>query len=136
MASGTRRGRPCESRPLVESSTSTVRFVVAMLLSHRFAGAQAPAHVVRQILERLSDRQLVFRVPRLGVGGECLTKLLGTTEAAARGEVFAQRIALLVLLPHEEPPEVGVADERDAEHVQKLPLEPIRALVDFPYARN
>src|SRR3954462_7270469 len=77
VPSATRRGRPCASRPLVESSTSTVRFVVAMLFPHLLALAQATLHVGRQVVKSRGDRKLVHRIPRFRIGGERLPELLG-----------------------------------------------------------
>src|SRR5918998_6549225 len=103
--SGTRRGRPWASTPVVASSTSTVRFVVAMpLLPRLLAGAEPPPHVVGELLEGVGDRQLFHGVARLGIRRERLPQLLRPAEAAAQGEVLAQREALLVLLPHQEAP--------------------------------
>src|SRR3954468_3144857 len=135
---GTRCGRPCASRPLVESSTSTVRRVVAMpvLFPRLLASAQPPAHVVRQILKRLSDRELLLRVPRLRICRERLPQLLGAAETTAKGKVLPQRIPFLVLLPHQQSAQIGVAREADAEHVVALPLHPIGGAVDAPYARH
>src|SRR5215467_6542534 len=116
-ASGTRRGRPCASIPVVDNSTSIVRFVVAMLLARPLAGGETPPHVRRQILERLRDGQLILRVARFRIRGERLPKLLGAAEAAAQRKVLSQRIPFLVLLPHEDAAQVRVSRELDAEHV-------------------
>src|ERR1043166_4494382 len=136
VASGTRRGRPCESRPVVESSTSTVRLVVAMLLPPLLAGVEASLHVLREILERLDDRQLVHRVARFRIRGQRLAQLFRTREASAKREVLSQWEALLVLLPHQNAAQVGMPGELDAEHVVALALEPIGRLVDVPHARH
>src|SRR5690606_5155201 len=130
---GVRMGRPCASTPALPSATSTVRFS-AMLLSDLFAGAEPLAHLFRQILERLRDRQLLHGVARFGIGGQRLTKLLGAAEPAAQREALAQRKAFAVLLPHQDPPQVRMADELDAEHVVALALEPVGALVELPHA--
>src|SRR5688500_12748594 len=129
---GTRAGRPCASRPLVESWTSTVRFWVAMswLLSRLLPALQALAHVGGQVLERIRDRELLHRVARLGLRGERLAQLLRAAEAAAEREVLPQRIAFLVLLPHEDAAQVRMPLESDAEHVEALALEPVGALPD------
>src|SRR3954462_12795121 len=125
--SGTRRGRPCASRPLVDSSTSTVRRVVAMrvLFSRLLAGVQPPAHVVREVLELLRDRELLLGVPRFRIRRQRLPQLLGAAEAAAQRKVLPQGIAFLVLLPHQQSAQIGVAREANAEHVVALALHPI-----------
>src|SRR5919197_2407228 len=125
--SGTRCGRPCASRPVVESSTSTVRFVVAMpaLFPRLLAGAKPTPHVLRQILERLGDRQLLLGVARFRIGGECLAELFRATESPAQRKVLAQRIPFPVLLPHENASASRMAGEADAEHVEAFPLEPV-----------
>src|SRR5215217_5755242 len=133
-ASGTRRGRPCASNPVVESSTSTVRFVVAMLLSHLLARSQPALHVVRQILERVGDRQLFLGVARFGIGGQRLPQLLGSAEASASWKVLSQRVAFLIALPHQESAQVRMSDELDPEHVVALTLQPIGAFPDVPHA--
>src|SRR5262249_1340557 len=100
--SGTRFGRPSASRPVVESSTSTVRFFVAMLLSRALAFAKAALHVGREILERIRDRQLFLGVARLGIRGQRLSQLLGAAEPPPQRKILSERIAFLVLLPHEQ----------------------------------
>src|ERR1051326_6843856 len=135
--SGTRCGRPCASRPVVDSSTSTVRFVaMAPLFSRLLARAQARAHVVRQILERLRNRKLFFRVARFGIGGQCLTQLLGSAEPATKRKILPQWIPLLVLLPHQQRAQIRMASEADAEHVVALPLQPVRRSVYAPDTGN
>src|SRR4029079_11979065 len=132
--SGTRCGRPCASRPLVDSSTSTVRRVVAMrdLFSRLLAGAQPPVHVVWQTLERVRDRELFLRVARFGIRRQRLPQLLGATEATAQWKILPQRKAFLVLLPHQQPAQIGMAREATAEHVVALALHPVRGTVDAP----
>src|SRR5207247_9441195 len=66
-------------------------------------------------------------VLRPGVGGERLAHLLRAAEPAAQREVFAQRVAFGVRLPHQDAPQVGMAAERDAEHVVDLALQPVGA---------
>src|SRR6185437_7222775 len=134
--SGTRRGLPCASNPVVDSSTSTVRLVVAMLFSRPLARLEAALHVARQILERVGDGELFFRVAGLRVRRERLSQLLRATEPAAKRKILAQRIPFGILLPHEQAPQVRMAREADAEHVEALPLEPVGALVDVPDARH
>ena len=75
-----RRARSSRARlrPCVSSSPS--------LLSHLLAAAQGAAACPRQVLERIGDRQLFHRVPRLGIRRERLTQLLGAAEAAAQRE--------------------------------------------------
>src|SRR4051794_23302670 len=73
----TRFGRPCASSPVVESWTSTVRFVVAMLFAHLLALVQASSHVGRQVFEGRRDRQLFHGVARFRIRGERLTELFG-----------------------------------------------------------
>src|SRR5574338_845115 len=136
VASGTRRGRPCASSPVVESSTSTVRFTVAMLFPRRLAGAEARPHVGGQVLERLGDGDLFHAVLRLRVLREDLPQLLGAAEPATQREILAERVPLLVLLPHQDAPQVRMADEADAEHVVALALHPVGAPVDVPHARH
>src|SRR5689334_22345172 len=136
VASGTRCGRPCASRPVVESSTSTVRVFVAMLLSHLLAGAQPLTLLERELIERLQHRQLFHRVLGLGVERQDLPQLLGAAEPSAEREVLSQREPLLVLLPHQDAAEIRMAVEPDAEHVVALALHPIRTLVDRPHARD
>src|SRR5919107_1902143 len=65
--SGTRCGRPCASRPLVESSTSTVRRVVAMrlLFSRLLAGTQAPEG---QRAQMPHDLDRLFEIAKLHRG--------------------------------------------------------------------
>src|SRR2546423_12242910 len=109
VASGTRCGRPCASSPEVESATSTVRLVVAMLLSHLLAGAKATLHLRGQILERLGDRELFHRVAGLRVRGERLTQLLRAREPAAERKILSQREAFLVLLPHQQPAQIRMS---------------------------
>src|SRR5690348_11462793 len=136
MTSGTRRGRPCASIPVVDSSTSTVRFVAISPSFPRFLPRAEPApHVVRQILERLRDRQLFLRVARLGIGRERLAQLLRPAEPAPKRKILSQRIAFLVLLPHQQAPQVRMPGEPNTEHVVALPLHPIRAPVDAPHTR-
>src|SRR5206468_5057331 len=130
VASGTRCGRPWASSPVVESSTSTVRVVVGMLLSHLLAAAQPLPLLERELIERLEHRQLFHRVLGLGVQREDLSQLLGAAEPAAQREILPQRIPFLVLLPHQDATQVGMPVEADAEHVVALPLHPIGGLVD------
>src|SRR6476469_4086129 len=129
--SGVRCGRPSGPMPVVETATSTVRRVVAMgaprLLARALARVQAVAHLERQVGECLGDRQLLHRVARLRVRGERLAQLLGAAESAAEREVLAQREALPVLLPHEQAAQVRMPLEANAEHVEALALEPVRA---------
>ena len=77
-----------------------------------------------------------MRVVRFGILRERLAELLGAAEPAAQRKVLPQRIAFLVLLPHQDAAQVGMADERDAEHVVALALQPVGALVDVPHARH
>src|SRR5437867_9476320 len=114
VTSGTRCGRPWASMPDVESSTSTVRFVVATLFSRLLASRQTATHLFGQVFERLRDVQLVHGVARFRVRGERLPKLLGATEAAAQREVLPERIAFVVLLPHEDAAQIRVSFELDA----------------------
>src|SRR5205823_13651053 len=44
-----------------------------------------------------------------------------------QGKVLPQRVAFGVGLPHENAPQIGVTAEGDAEHVVRLPLQPIGA---------
>src|SRR5687768_10176053 len=88
VTNGVRTARPRSSSPVVARATSTVRFVVAMLFPGAFARFQSLPHLVREILERIGDRQLLHRVPRFRIGRQCLTKLLRAREAAAQGEVL------------------------------------------------
>src|SRR3954452_19519747 len=88
VARGTRCGRPCASRPVVESSTSTVRVFVAMLLSHLLAGAQPLPLLERELIEGVQHRQLFHRVLGLGVQREDLAELLGAAESPAEREVL------------------------------------------------
>src|SRR5262245_48043924 len=133
-ARGTRCGRPWASSPVVDSSTSIVRFLVAMvLLPGPLAGAESAAHVVGEVLERLRDGQLFHRVSRLGVRGQRLSQLLRTAEPAAQRKILSQRESFLVLLPHQDATQIGVPQEANAEHVPALALEPIRALVHRPH---
>src|SRR5690348_4580130 len=136
--SGTRCGRPCASIPVVDSSTSTVRFVLAMalLFSRLLARAQPATHIVRQILERLRDRELLLRVARFRIGRERLPQLFRTTESSAQRKVFSQWIPFLVLLPHQEPPQIGMTGKPDPEHVVAFPLHPIGGAIDTPHARH
>src|SRR6478609_4734213 len=122
VASGTRWGRPRASSPVVDSSTSTVRFTVAMLLSHLLAGAEARPHVGGQLLERFDDRDLFHAVLGLWILRENLPQLLRPAEPAAQREVLPQREAFLVLLPHQDPAQVRMPGEADAEHVVALAL--------------
>src|SRR5947207_999033 len=135
---GTRCGRPSASRPVVDSSPSIVRRVVAMpsLFSRRLARAQPPSHVVRQILEGLGDRELLLRVARLRICRERLTQLLRATEPPTKRKILSQRISFLVLLPHQQPPQIRMPGEANAEHVEAFPLEPIRAPIHAPNARD
>src|SRR5882724_12141549 len=64
---------------------------------------------------------------RLGVGAERLPYLLGATEAAPQGKVLPQRVAFGVGLPHEDAAQIGMTAEGDAEHVERLPLQPVGA---------
>src|SRR5262249_5997237 len=50
-------------------------------------------------------------------------------------EVLAQRMAL-VIRRHQDPAQVGVAVEGDAEHVVHLALEPVRSLPHVPHRRR
>src|SRR5207237_3945322 len=136
-SNGTRCGRPAASRPVVDSSTSTVRFEVAIrrLLSRLLTRAQAASHVVRQVIERLRDRELLFRVPRLRVRGQRLPQLLGTTEPSAQRKILAQWKPLPVLLPHQQASQVRMPNEANAEHVEALALEPIGAAIHLPHTR-
>src|SRR5206468_6053003 len=134
VASGTRCGRPCASSPVVESSTSTVRVVVAMLLSHLLAAAQPLTLLERELVERLQHRQLFHRVLGFRVQREDLSQLLGATEAPPQREILPQWESFLVLLPHQDAAQVRMSVELDAEHVVALPLHPIGALVDLPHA--
>src|SRR6476646_1285939 len=127
VTSGTRCGRPCASRPVVERSTSTVRVFVAMLLSHLLAGAQPLTLLERELIERLENRQLFHRVLGLGIQREDLTELLGAAEPTTEREVLPQGEALLVLLPHQDAAQIWMSLEADAEHVVALPLHPIGA---------
>src|SRR5688572_17934773 len=96
------------------------------LLPCLLPGVETASHFVRQLLERVCDRQLLHRVPRFRVCGERLPQLLRPTESPAQREVLSEWVAFLVLLPHEKATEIGVSHEADAEHVVALPLEPIR----------
>src|SRR6476469_1461840 len=131
---GLRTKRPSASTPAVPSATSTVRVVVAMLFPRPFAAGESAAHVFGEILERLRDRQLFHGVASLGGDPNRLTKMLRSTEAATQREILAQRMPFPIRLPHENASQIGMAGERDAEHVVALALEPIRALVDGPDA--
>src|SRR5215218_5989065 len=129
--SARRTGRPWASVEVVPRATSTVRFVVAIAsLPRRLAALEAAAHVVRKVRERLGHRELLHGVARFRVGGEHLPELLGAAEAAAQREVLPQREPLAIPLPHQEAAQVGMPEEADAEHVEALALEPIRAPVD------
>ncbi len=64
---------------------------------------------------------------RLGIGRQRLAGLLGPAEMATKREVFAERKALRVRLPHQDPPQIGVSGEHHAEHVVHLTLQPVRA---------
>src|SRR5688572_6630157 len=134
VTNGVRTGRPRSSSPVVARATSTVRFVVAMLFPGALARFQSLAHLVGKILERVGDRQLLHRVPRFRIGGQCLTQLLRAREAAAQGEVLSQWVPFSILLPHENAPQVGVPGESYAEHVVALALEPIGSAVHRPHA--
>src|SRR5689334_13437260 len=136
VASGTRCGRPCASRPVVESSTSTVRVFVAMLLSHLLARAQPLTLLERELVIRLQHGQLLHRVLGLGIQREDLPELLGAAEPSTEREVLPQREAFLVLLPHQDAAQIRMAVEADAEHVVALALHPIGTLVDRPDARH
>src|ERR1039458_3675484 len=128
---GTRCGRPWASMPVVESSTSSVRLV---LLTGLLTARDPGAHVQRELFECVGDGQLLHRVARFRVRGERLPELFRAAETAAEGGGLSQRISFLELLPHEDPPEVGMPGETDAEHVVAFALEPVRALVDGPDA--
>src|SRR5205814_1928010 len=106
------------------------------LLSRLLAGGEPLAHRVGQVFVRLRDAQLFHRIARFRIGGERLAQLLRAAEASTEREVLSEREALTVLLPHQDAPQVGMALEADAEHVEALALDPIRALVDRPHARH
>src|SRR5665213_461192 len=131
---GVRTARPSESTPAVPSATSTVLVLVAILLARPFAAGEAATHVVREILERLRDGELLHGVAAFRRDAQRLTELLGAAEAATQRKILAQRIALAIRLPHQNATQIGVPSERDAEHVEALALEPIRGFVDRPHA--
>src|SRR5450432_1269718 len=131
---GVRTARPSESTPAVPSATSTVLVVVAMLLTRPFAAGQATTHVFGEILERLRHRELLHRVATFRRDAQRLAQLLGTAEATAQREILSQGIALPIRLPHQNPPQIRVPLEGDAEHVEALALEPIRGFVNGPHA--
>src|SRR4029079_2009194 len=107
-----------------------------LLFSCRLAAAEALPHVRRQVLERVSDRKFFHRIPRLGIGRESLPQLLRATESTTQRKIFSQRIAFAILLPHEDPSQIGMPDEANPEHVEALALEPIRGFIDRPDAGN
>src|SRR2546427_1286154 len=53
------------------------------------------------------------RVIRFRIDVERLAHLLGSGEAAAQREAFAQGVALRVGLPHQDAPQIGMAAEGD-----------------------
>src|SRR5882762_462512 len=131
---GTRVARPWASMPGVASSSSTVRLLTARCSLGRFrndaplTAAEPVTHVVRQVARGLDDRQLFQRVIRFRIDVERLPYLLGAGETAAQREALPQRVALGVGLPHQDASQVGVATERDAEHVEDFPFQPVRAV--------
>ena len=54
--------------------------------------------------------------------------LLGPGEPSPEGEVLPERVPFGVVVGHEDPAQVRVPRERDAEHVVDLTLQPIRRL--------
>ena len=88
---------------------------------------------VGQLVEGVGDGQLFQGIVRLGIGGERLPSLLGPAEVPAQGEVLPQRVSLGVGLPHQDPAQVGMPGEDDAEHVEHLPLQPIGAAPEIDH---
>src|SRR5574341_365959 len=130
--SGTRMARPWASSPGVASSNSTGRLLTPALppgLGNRapLTLRQPLAHVLRQLVVRVRDGQLIHGVMGFRVGAQSLADLLGPREAAAQREILPEGIALGVGLPHQDPPQVRVAAEADAEHVVDFALEPVGA---------
>src|SRR5579884_1609737 len=128
--SGTRTTSPRAPTPGVASSNSTVRVLMprpARGRARRGAAAPACRPAARRTPRRWTALPWSNAPPDCGEG---LPHLLGPAEPAGQREVFAERMALRVGLPHEDPPQVGMAAEPDAEHVEDLALEPVGALPD------
>ena len=73
---------------------------------------------------------------RFGIRIQRLADLLRPRETAAEREALTEGIPFGVGLPHQDAAQIGVASERDAEHVEHFPLEPVGAVPELPHRVN
>ena len=86
-------------------------------------------------LEQAGQGQLLSRVHVLGGAVQGPTHLLGPREAPAQREVLPQREPFVVVLRHQDPPQIRVPGEVHAVHVVDFTLEPVRGRPDVRAAR-
>ncbi len=128
-------------RPEVE------QHVLGVQIGHRRGlaghGARGHARRLRHLTRREARRgaavfrrqlQLLQAVDILQIESERAARLLGPGETPAQRKVLTKWIAFRVVLRHQDPPQIRVAIEADAEHVVGLTFEPVRCTPQLVHA--